>query len=329
MSQKLTEAVLASLPNYHQDSELGYFYKLVQDYPKRGGKQLRGMLLLLSTAAHGGAWQQGLKVAAALELFHNWALIHDDIEDDSEERRGAPTLHRLAGTAVAINVGDAMHAYMWERLHDLDPMPSEQQRLILREFEWMIQRTIEGQHLDISRMQRKSFAVLEGDYIEMVTLKTAYYTVACPLRLGALCAQARPHENLLTAGEDLGIAFQIRDDVLNLMPEASYGKEFAGDLFEGKRTLVLAHLFAKLKPEEREELNERLDKPRRLKTTEDIDWILRLADRYGSLRYAQDVADTRARRGFDLLGDVLQELPCRPAVRELRQLLEPLARRLT
>lgn len=327
MREKLSEAVLSALPEHNSNSELGKFYALVRNYPKRGGKRLRGQLLLLSTAAHGGAWKQRLKIAAAVELFHNWALIHDDIEDGSEERRGAPALHRLSSTPVAINAGDALHAYMWAALHDLDPMPIEQQRLILQEFEWMIQRTIEGQHLDISWVQGRRFDISERDYVQMVRLKTAYYTVACPLRLGALCAQAQPHENLLESGADLGIAFQIRDDVLNLMPEVSYGKEFAGDLYEGKRTLVLAHLFAQARSAEREELRERLDKLRGRKTPEDIEWILKLIDHYDALRYAQDVAEARARRGFELLEPVLEDLPRRPAVNELVTVLRSLANR--
>jgi geranylgeranyl diphosphate synthase type II len=84
MGQKLMDAVTRLLPEGHGNTELGRFYTLLGDYPKRGGKQLRGRLLLLSASAYGADWHECLKVAAALELFHNWALIHDDIEDGSE-----------------------------------------------------------------------------------------------------------------------------------------------------------------------------------------------------------------------------------------------------
>jgi geranylgeranyl diphosphate synthase type II len=174
----------------------------------------------------------------------------------------------------------------------------------------MIQRTIEGQHLDLSWVRRRRFAISEPEHEEMVTLKSAFYTVVCPLRSGALCAGAKPHEQLFEAGTNLGIAFQIPDDVLNLMPQVSYGKEFAGDLYEGKRTLILAHLFARASSEEREELRERLSKPRARKMPEDIDWILKLIDAHHSLRYAQQVAEARAQCGFELLDDVLDNLPC-------------------
>jgi geranylgeranyl diphosphate synthase type II len=329
MGRRLADAVAAILPRHHRNAELARFYELVRNYPERGGKRLRGRLLLLSAAAHGGDWLGCLKVAAALELFHNWALIHDDIEDGSELRRGAPALHRLSSIPAAINAGDSLHAYMWGALLAFDPLADEQRRLVLEEFEWMIQRTIEGQHLDIAWVQQGRFDISEDDYIGMVTLKTAYYTVACPLRLGAFCADVNPDRRLLEAGTALGVAFQIRDDVLNLMPEVSYGKEFAGDLYEGKRTLVLAHLFARASAEERAELEELLGRPRELMTGEDIERILTLIGRYHSLRYAQEVAEARARQGFEQLAAVLDDLPCRAAVAELMTVLGPLASRHT
>ena len=123
MREALSEAIRTGLPQTHEKPVLNAFYRLIRDYPERGGKGLRGLLVLLSTGAHGADWRRGLEVAAALELFQNWVLIHDDIEDDSEERRGAPALHKQVGMPVALNVGDALHVYMWQKLHGL-PYPT-------------------------------------------------------------------------------------------------------------------------------------------------------------------------------------------------------------
>jgi geranylgeranyl diphosphate synthase, type II len=305
MLRALDEAMLAALPKEHAHVELRRFYGLIGDYPLRGGKRLRGQLLLQSLRAHGGDWHVGVEVAAALELFQNWVLIHDDVEDDSEERRGRPTLHRLAGAPIAINVGDALHVYMWRALHEVRSLPPEVWCKVLDEFAWMIARTAEGQHLDLAWVGQGRFDVSEADYLEMVTLKTAYYTVVCPLRLGALCAGRAPDKRLTEAGIDLGVAFQIRDDVLNLGSEAAYGKEFAGDLFEAKRTLVLVHFFAHASKAEADEARRVLAKPRREKTPEEVTRVLALLGRHGSLRYAQEVAEARARRGLELLEEAL------------------------
>ena len=329
MLDALSGRILAHLPESHARGELAAFYQLIRDYPQRGGKRLRGQLVLRSVSAHGANWQRGLDVAAALELFQNWVLIHDDIEDDSEDRRGAPALHRQVGMPVALNVGDALHVYMWRVLHHLEGFSSDVQRQVFSEFEWMISRTAEGQHLDLSWVAKGTFDISEEDYLEMVTLKTAYYTVVCPLRLGALCAEMKPKARFVEAGIDLGVAFQIRDDVLNLMPEISYGKEFAGDLFEAKRTLVLAHLFAHADEGERDEVRERLVKLRGEKSEEDIERILSLLERYGSLAYAQEVAEARANKGLLLLRESFADLPNQEEAQRILGLLSSLASRKT
>lgn len=326
--KELEAAVLASLPEAHSNPELARFYQLLRDYPERGGKRLRGQLLLSSAAAHGGDWQQALAVAAALELFQNWVLIHDDIEDGSDERRGRPALHHLAGMPVALNVGDALHVYMWRLLHSDACLALPRWREIIREFEALILRTAEGQHLDLSWVAAGRFDVSETDYFTMVTLKTAYYTVIGPLRLGALCADLTPDPRLEALGRHLGVAFQLRDDVLNLSPEATTGKEFAGDLYEGKRTLILAHLLAQVEAAEKSAITLRLAQPRSDKRDEDVQFILSAIKRHGSLAYAQKVAEAEAKQGLALLRELAPTLAEPTATAELTGLLESLARRL-
>lgn len=322
LTTALQERMLSVLPQQHENADLNTFYKLIRDYPSRQGKNLRGLFVLLSCEAHGRHWQDALDVAVALELFQNWVLIHDDIEDDSDERRGQPALHKQVGMPVALNVGDALHIYMWQVLNRESIAP-----IIRLEFIEMIHRTAEGQHLDLSWIAQKRFDVSEEEYLDMVTRKSAYYTVVSPLRLGAMCANVKPDERLTDAGKDLGIAFQIRDDVLNLSESEGYGKEFAGDLYEAKRTLILVHLFANVTASEKTELIERLAKPRQEKTPEDVKFILEKINRYGSLAYAQRVAEAKAKSGLSLIKEIAKTLPNQSLTQELTGLLESLSQR--
>jgi geranylgeranyl diphosphate synthase, type II len=322
LTNALQERMLAVLPQHHDNPDLHSFYKLIRDYPSRQGKNLRGLFILLSCEAHGGHWQDALDVAVALELFQNWVLIHDDIEDDSEERRGIPALHKQVGMPIALNVGDALHIYMWQVLNQ-DFVSST----IRKEFLEMIHRTAEGQHLDLSWIAQNRFDVSEVEYLEMVTLKTAHYTVVSPLRLGAFCANVLPDERLIQAGKDLGVAFQIRDDVLNLSDSEGYGKEFAGDIYEAKRTLILSHLFVHISESEKAELIQRLAKTRQDKTSEDIHFVLNVIKKHHSLAYAQSVAERKAKSGLDVIREVAELLPNQGLTQELTGLLESLAAR--
>jgi geranylgeranyl diphosphate synthase, type II len=306
MRADLLELVLELLPEHHPRPEVQLLYDMMRDYPVRGGKGLRSELLLLSARAHGAGpdsaqWSQALWLGAVLELFQNWVLIHDDIEDDSEERRGKPALHRLHGTALAINAGDALHAYMWAAVARAN-VPGAFDEVLN-----MIHRTAEGQHMDLAWVEHQRWDVTEADYLEMVRLKTSYYTVTQPLRLGALAAGAVPSPEFTAAGEALGAAFQIRDDVLNLLEDAgSYGKEIGGDLLEGKRTLITLHWLASAPEAQRAVFLEQMALARSEKDPVTIAQILAWLRESGSLAYAQRYADEQGKRGLDLLRSALE-----------------------
>ena len=327
LQAELDSAIFRELPESHPLPDIARFYTLLRDYPERGGKRLRGLLLLLSTAAHGAPWEKGLGVAAALELFQNWVLIHDDIEDDSEDRRGRPALHKQVGVPVALNVGDALHIYMWRTLLRHTWKLGAAGERIVSTFEAMISHTAEGQHLDLAWVAEARFSITEADYLAMVTLKSAYYTVVGPLTLGALCAGADPDPGLSEAALALGVAFQIRDDVLNLMNDVSYGKEFAGDLFEGKRTLILAHFFAHAAPALQDEVKELLGRPRAQKTHAEVGRVLLLLRAAGSLDYAQRLAEAKAETGLARLRTCLRVLPGQAAAEALLTTLAEVAQR--
>ena len=305
MRPELLDLVLGLLPETHSRPELTQFYAMLRDYPNRGGKGLRSKLLLLSAQAHGVElpsvqWESALWLGAVLELFQNWVLIHDDIEDDSEARRGKPALHRLHGMPLALNAGDALHAYMWQALSNAG-VPGAFEEVLT-----MIHRTAEGQHLDLSWVQGGEWALSENDYLEMVRLKTAYYTVVIPLRLGALSAGLIPSAAFLPAGAALGAAFQIRDDVLNLQDDAGeYGKEIGGDLWEGKRTLITLHWLASAPAQQREAFLAQMRRPRDQKDPQVVARILQWLRDSGSLEYAQRRASILGERGLALLREAL------------------------
>lgn len=356
---RLEAAVAGALPAPAGDaSELARYRELQRDYPRRGGKRVRGTLALLSGAAHGNV-EAALPVAVALELFHSWILIHDDIEDDSEMRRGSPALHRQVGMPLALNAGDGLHVHMWERL-----LEAKTTRPVLIEFARMMRRTAEGQHLDLAWVASGRFDVSEDEYLEMVRLKTAWYTVVSPLALGALVADSAAADPVApqgsggaaapgrdpadstaafaAAGLDLGAAFQIRDDVLNLIAEdasaSGYGKEVAGDLLEGKRTLILAHFFATAPVAERERARAALEAGRSERAAgtasvtasgpgAELSWLLAALAGRGSIAYAQRRAEELAASGLARLRNELASLPESPAAAAIPLLLESMASR--
>lgn len=312
----------ALLPREHELPELRRLYAMMRDYPSRPGKLLRGSLALASAEAHGADPRAAVPLAAALELFQNWVLVHDDIEDDSEERRGRPALHRLHGVPLALNAGDALHVYMWQAVLEAS-VPGA-----AAEFVETIHRTAEGQHLDLSWVAHGRWDLTEADYVSMVERKTARYTVVAPLRLGALAAGRAPDPRLERAGLDLGIAFQVRDDVLNLDGDrAAYGKEILGDLQEGKRTLALLHLLGELGPAERDGVIAVLERPRHAKSMPELERIARLMRERGSVALAQAVADRFAERGLGVLREALADLPGREAAQRILETARTLATR--
>ena len=327
LTTALQRTMLQGLPKQeHSNPEIARYRRLLADYPRRPGKLVRGTLTLLSALAHGLTVEEALPAASALELFQAWVLIHDDIEDDSLLRRGEPALHRQVGMPVALNVGDGLHVVMWQQL-----IGSGASSAVLNEFLSTIARTAEGQHLDLSWVETGRLDVSEAEYLEMVRLKTAWYTVVTPLRLGALLAGREPAPEFTTAGLDLGAAFQIRDDVLNLTgaDEAAggYGKEAAGDLTEAKRTLILAHFFANAGSAVAGAAAETLLRPAAQRTVADVDWLLQQLKLTGSITHAQQQAEQLARSSLAVLTEVVSALPAAAAATHMLELLGTLAYR--
>jgi geranylgeranyl diphosphate synthase type II len=220
-------------------------FDLMLDYPLRGGKALRPALSIACCLGLGGQLDAVLPTAATLELYHNAFLVHDDIEDESLLRRGRPALHVDHGIPIAINVGDAMMSLSLQPLLDNIARVGLGAALrILRAVAHMTRRTVEGQAVELGWVRSNAWRLGDEDYLAMVELKTSWYSFITPLHVGAIAAGARPEQLpvLEVLGRHLGAAFQITDDLLNLRADPEdYGKEIGGDLWEGKRTLMLLH----------------------------------------------------------------------------------------
>jgi geranylgeranyl diphosphate synthase type II len=243
----------------------------------------------------GGDEERALPSAAAIELLHNAFLVHDDIEDESEYRRGRPTLHRQHGVPLAVNVGDAMNAMSVRLLRqNVSLLGPELAARIFDEFDHMSIETIEGQAMELGWIRDNDCRATEEDYLLMVLKKTGWYSFIHPVRIGALVAQ--PDRTDLDAfnnfGSFLGAAFQIQDDVLNLVGDQNkYGKEIGGDLLEGKRTLILCHLLQQCGPAERARLESFLGTPRAQRMPREVGWIYERLRSYGSIEYARAAAE--------------------------------------
>jgi geranylgeranyl diphosphate synthase, type II len=267
-----------------------YLYEPAAVYPRRSSKNLRPALCIATALAFGGKLEEVLNSAVALELLHNAFMIHDDVEDGSKYRRGGPTLHTQFGLGIAINAGDALGALCISQLmKNRKILGSGLAWDIFAEFDHLARQTVEGQAMELGWVHDNRLDLTEADYLRMILKKTCWYTAIHPCRVGALvglkaaCQPARFNR----FGYYLGAAFQIQDDLLNLIgDERLYGKEIAGDLLEGKRTLVLIHLLNNCTLSERQRLRRFLTASPRHRLRE-TDWILQLMDNYCSIDYAR------------------------------------------
>ena len=195
--------------------------------------------------------------AAAIEHFHTAALIHDDIADEAELRRGEPCMHCTEGIGLAINAGDLALSLVNGTVVEDPDLDDHTKVRVISELIEMTRRTIEGQALDIGWARDGRYDITPEDYLVMATHKTAHYSGAVPLAVGAIIGggTAEEVEALRSYGLDTGLAFQIQDDLLNLIgSEESMKKDFRSDITEGKRTLVVVHALSNAAPEARERL---------------------------------------------------------------------------
>jgi geranylgeranyl pyrophosphate synthase/uncharacterized protein with NAD-binding domain and iron-sulfur cluster len=301
--EMISDALTSAVPKWEPQRHL---YALVDDFVARSGKGLRPALCIATARALGGRGEDALYAAAGLEMLHNAFLVHDDIEDGSDTRRGVATMHRRTGVPIAINVGDAMNALAMRlfRMAGARLGPACALR-ILDEVDHLIVETLEGQAMELGWMRDNDLTLGPDDYLRLVLKKTAWYSFIHPMRIGALVANGKdPNLCRFDAfGFLVGLAFQITDDVLNLNGSLErYGKEIDGDLWEGKRTLLLTHALAHASLSDRDWLAGFLERPRERRLAREVSRLRKIIDDAGSIRWAQRSAAALAEaaaRQFD------------------------------
>ena len=270
---------------------LGWLDESFKPVSRRSGKKLRPTLALLVHEAITGSAAPAIPLAVALELIHNYSLIHDDIEDHDSERRGRPTVWRLWGESVAINVVDTLHALAFRTLLNDNPSDSSGMLEVYRTLVETSCQLCEGQHLDIT--YEKVLDIDQEHYLRMIGRKTAAL-IACSSFAGARLATN--DESLVNAyqgfGTNLGYAFQIRDDFLNLWGDREHvGKDQYSDLRSKKKTLPVVYALARLVDERGERLRAiyaDIDQPMQ---SEEIHYVLGLLEDLKAREYTVDLVN--------------------------------------
>ncbi len=250
-SEELLKKVNEALDNVVYDRQPASLYDPIKYVLSIGGKRVRPVLTMLSYNLYKDDPLSIMPQAIGLETYHNFTLLHDDLMDHADMRRGHETVHKKWDANRAILSGDTMLLQAFERVEDCDPakLPAV--------FKVFIQTTLEigeGQQLDVEFETRND--VTEDEYIEMIRLKTSVL-LACACKVGAIMADAPAEdiENMYKFGEKLGLAFQLQDDLLDVYGDpAVFGKNIGGDITSNKKTYMLINAVNRANPAQREQL---------------------------------------------------------------------------
>lgn len=254
---------------------------------KAGGKKFRPALTLLSCQAVGGKPEKALKAAAAIELTHTFSLIHDDIMDNDDTRRGKPAVHKVWGEPLAILAGDSLFAKSFELLSQSAEDNIAYERVVdaLQVLTNSCINICEGQALDMAF--EDTFNVTKDEYMNMIYKKTGDLITASTT-IGAIMGGASSNEiqALRTYGKQIGLAFQIQDDYIDLTGDESIGKPVGSDLVEGKKTLMVVYALEKANKEDHDRLVELLE----ANDESIIPEAMEILEKYGAINYARSKA---------------------------------------
>lgn len=292
-----------------------YLYNPIFEYNENLGKLHRPLTCLASYLAVSNANFDNVcdvyPVAAAIEHFQTAALIHDDIADGGQIRRGKPCMHKVYGDGLAINAGDFGLSLVVGSVIQASKKCNYSGKKVLRIIDELVKMeysTIEGQAMDLGWAKDKRFDILEQDYLTMAQKKTAFYSAAIPCVLGAICADATDAvvDNMREFGKRVGLAFQIQDDILNLIDlgDGSFAKnkDFRSDITEGKRTLLVVKALELSSKNDADNLREIL-----LSETSDkdkLDCAVEIIEKSGSLEYANSYAQKLSDNAKKYLSDL-------------------------
>lgn len=276
---QLINRYLDSLPYDRKPASL---YAPIKYVLSMGGKRIRPTLMLLAYNLFKDDPEKILSSACALETYHNYTLLHDDLMDNADMRRGQPTVHKKWNANLAVLSGDSMLVLAYQRMTECDSHLAE----VLRLFTETALEIGEGQQMDMEFETRND--VREEEYIEMIRLKTSVL-LACAMKIGALLADAPADDadNLYRFGEKIGLAFQLQDDYLDVYGDpAVFGKAIGGDIVSNKKTYMLINAFNRADNAQRAEL-ERWIRATDFDRREKVKAVTGLYDEMGIDRLAQ------------------------------------------
>lgn len=247
----LTEKINKATAKLTLKSEPQTLFEPIRYILALGGKRLRPVLTLMSANLFSNDVKQVIPAAMAIEIFHNFSLVHDDLMDRSELRRGQPTVHKKWNENIAILSGDAM---LIEAYKQIVKTPKELLPEILDLFSETALEVCEGQQFDMDFETRMD--VTEAEYLNMIRLKTAVL-LACGLKMGAIVAKApgRDADLLYQFGINIGLAFQLKDDLLDIYGDSkTFGKQIGGDILCNKKTYLLIKALKNARGKQKTEL---------------------------------------------------------------------------
>jgi geranylgeranyl diphosphate synthase, type II len=285
--RELTELYSKSYRDQRFDREPRGLYEPMEHILSIPGKHIRPLLLLAACQAFDGSLEQAYGPAHAMELFHNFSLVHDDIMDAATLRRGRPTVHQQYGISSGILAGDALFIYAY---HYLCAVPAEVLPEVLAVFDRTAIEVIEGQQMDMDFEQRLDVTI--DEYLQMIAFKTSVL-LACSLRIGAVVggASVADQEAIYNFGRTLGLSFQIKDDWLDTFGESSkVGKKPGGDIVQNKKTFLLIILLNSVTKDDRNTLLLLLDEKDEAKK---VDGVKALYSKYDvsakTLSYSEEL----------------------------------------
>nr|WP_302688094.1 polyprenyl synthetase family protein [uncultured Prevotella sp.] len=283
-ADEILKMVNEFLDHLSYDRKPESLYEPIKYVLSMGGKRIRPTLMLLAYNLYKENPEDILMNACALETYHNYTLLHDDLMDNADMRRGHLTVHKKWNDNTAILSGDSMLVLAFQRMMQCD---TKHLKDILDLFTVTALEIGEGQQYDMEFETRND--VKEEEYIEMIRLKTSVL-LACALKIGAILADASAEDadNLYKFGEQIGLAFQLQDDYLDVYGDSKvFGKEIGGDITSNKKTYMLINAFNKANDAQRKELT-RWVSARDFDRNEKVDAVTRLYNEIGIDQLAQD-----------------------------------------
>jgi geranylgeranyl diphosphate synthase, type II len=318
--QKMITAEIRSQSEILTGREPKELYAPVEYSLGMGGKRLRPVLLLMAFNMFSDEIEKALPAAVAVEVFHNFTLLHDDIMDRAQMRRNKPTVHKQFNINNAILSGDAM-AFLSYRY--LMKCRSKQLSGIISLFTETALEVCEGQQYDMDFEKRQD--VTEAEYLEMIRLKTAVL-LGCSLKAGAMLANSTKQKarQLYEFGINLGLAFQLQDDLLDTFGnQETFGKKIGGDIVANKKTYLLIKALEKASPGQRKELTDWITQ----KEFKPAEKIIAVSDLYNELEIKK-LTEQKIDSYFNVASQLLNLFPLEKAIKKpLKELSERMLKR--